>query len=283
MKLAVSMYSYYRTVKSQGMDITGFIEAAQEAGAEGVELLDFFYNDVEVEREEALAALAATGLPCPIFSVAQNFAKIDPTEREAQLQKIFFGVDEAVRFNSGVVRVFAGDVAPGITYDQAFEWIVEGLSEASKYAAKHGKRLGLENHGKLAGRGDQVKNLIDVVRERSGTDALGANPDTGNFLLVNQPSHEAIRQVAQYATMVHFKDFKPEPPGHEGFAYEALDGSRFLGTAVGEGSVDLPACIMALNDAGYDGWLSVEYEGEEDPITAVPRSIQNAKQILASI
>jgi sugar phosphate isomerase/epimerase len=277
------MYSYYRSVRSQGMDIPGFIQTAKDAGAEGVELLDFFYKDVQADHAAAERALEATGLPCPIFSVAQNFAKTDPAERSAQLAKIVFGVDEAVAFGAGVVRVFAGDIAEGITYDQAFEWIVEGLSEASKYAAQKGKRLGLENHGKLAGRGDQVRTLIEAVRERSGTDALGANPDTGNFLLVNQPSHEAIRQVAAYATMVHFKDFKPEPTGHQGFAYEALDGSRFVGTAVGEGSVDLRKCIQALHEAGYNGWLSVEYEGEEDPMTAVPRSIANAKEILKAL
>ena len=181
MKLAVSMYSYYRTVKSQGMDIPGFIRTAKEAGADGVKLLDFFYSDPINEREQAHEALKETGLPCPIFSVAQNFAKADPAEREAQLAKIVFGVDEAVRFGSDVVRVFAGDVSDGISYDQAFEWIVDGLSQASTYAAKRGKRLGLENHGKLAGRGDQVKKLIDVVRDRSGTDALVSKPRHGKL------------------------------------------------------------------------------------------------------
>jgi sugar phosphate isomerase/epimerase len=283
MKIAVSMYSYARTVQSAGMNIPSFIRTAKEAGAEGVELLDFFYKNPDADRAAALGALKETGLPCPIFSVGQNFAKRDPFEREEQLQKIRFGVDEAGKYGSEVVRVFAGDVAEGITYDEAFEWIVEGLTEASKYAASHGKRLGLENHGQLAGRGDQVRNLIEVVRQKSGVDALGANPDTGNFLLVNQPSHEAIREVAKYATMVHFKDFKPEPAGHQGWAYGALNGEKFLGTAVGEGEVDLPKCIQALRDAGYNGWLSVEYEGEEDPMTAVPRSIRNARAILDSL
>lgn len=280
MKIGVSMYSYYRTWRNEGLTIPEFIQTAAKAGAEGVELLDFFYKDPEVERQEALAALEGTGLPCPIFSVAQNFAKKLPAEREEQLQKIRFGVDEAVFFGASVVRVFAGDVAEGITFDQAREWIVEGLSEASKYAEQNGVRLALENHGKLAGRGDQVRDLIRDVRERSGNEALGANPDTGNFLLVNQASHEAIQQVAHLAYMVHFKDFKPATEGQEGFTFDALDGKRYLGTAVGEGEVDLAACLAALKSTGFDGWLSVEYEGEEDPREAVPRSIANARRFL---
>ena len=49
---------------------------------------------------------------------------------------------------------------------------------------------------------------------------------------------------------------------------------------LGEGSVDLEKCIKELKNVGFDGWLSVEYEGEEDPLTAVRRSIENARKFL---
>lgn len=275
MKIAVSMWSYFRSWKDGRIDIPGFIKEAKNAGADGVELLDFFYKDIEREREEAQNALTETGLPIPIFSVANNFAKLTPEERSAQVDRIKFGVDEANRFGAKVVRVFAGDVAEGITFDQARSWIVEGLSEASIYADSKYVKLALENHGSLAGRGDQVRGLIEDVRAKSGVNALGANPDTGNFLLVNQPSHEAIREVARYANMVHFKDFA-EGDG----PFIALNGQKYVGAAVGEGLVNLEQCILELKAAGFDGWLSVEYEGDEDPFSAVPRSIANARKYI---
>lgn len=274
------MYSYVRAVQQGRLDLPGFIHEAKRAGAEGVELLSYFYKDVAADRAKALAALAETGLPCPIFSISQNFAKTSAAERSAELDKIKFGVDEAGYYGAGVVRVFAGDVSPGISFEEARDWIVEGLTAAAEYAHKAGVRLALENHGKLAGRGDQVRELVGEVRLQSGCDAFGANPDTGNFMLVNQPSHEAIEQVAPYAYMVHFKDFRSALPSETEQIYTALDGSRWVGTAVGEGEVNLGACISALRDAGFDGWLSVEYEGVEDPFTAVPRSIANARQYL---
>jgi len=280
MKIGVSMYSYQQSVQAGKMDIPGFIHEAKRAGADGVELLTYYYKDLEADRGRALEALAEAGLPCPIFSVSQNFAKTDPEVREGEVEKIRFGVDEAVRYGAGVVRVFAGDVSAEVTFDQAREWIVAGLAEASKYAAERGVKLALENHGTLAGRGDQVRGLIDDVRTLSGVDALGANPDTGNFLLVNQPSHEAIAQVAALANMVHFKDFKLAEEGDPGYVYRALDGRGYVGMAVGEGEVELGRCIQILKDSGYDGWLSVEYEGAEDPITAVARSIENARKYL---
>lgn len=280
MRIGVSMYSYAQSVRNGLLDIPGFIKQAKLAGADGVELLEYYYKDIEKDRESALEALSETGLPCPIFSVGNNFAKLDPSERISQLKRIEFGVDEALKYGADTVRVFAGDVSEGITFEQARGWIVEGLSEASKYAQAHGIKLALENHGTLAGRGDQVRGIIEDVRSQSGSNALGANPDTGNFLLVNQPSHEAIGQVAPLANMVHFKDFMAAPSDYDGWAYVALDGQKFLGTAIGEGTVDLGQCIAELKSAGFDGWLSVEYEGAEDPFTAVPRSIGNARKYI---
>lgn len=287
MRIAVSMYSYNAAVQAGRLDLPSFIHEAGRAGAEGVELLDYYYpgggqdaDGVERSRAGAMEALAEAGLPVPIFSVGNNFAKPDPKEREAQVGRIRFGVDEALAYGAGVVRVFAGDVAPGLTFDQVRAWIVEGLAAASTYAHERGIRLALENHGKLAGRGDQVRGLIDDVRAMCGNDALGANPDTGNFLLVDQPSHDAISQVAPVANMVHFKDFAPAPADHKGWAYESLAGKRYLGACVGEGLVELESCIDRLRDAGFDGWLSVEYEGLEDPLVAVPRSIANARRFL---
>ena len=293
MKIGVSMWSYFHTWRKGGFDVPAFIREAKKAGADGVELLDFFYNDpdadrvqlfttdqVAIRRAAALEALAETGLPIPIFSVGNNFAKHDPAERVAELKEIEFGVDEALLYGAKVVRVFAGDVTETVTFDQAREYIVDGLSKASTYAHERGIRLALENHGTLAGRGDQVCGLIEDVRTRSGNSALGANPDTGNFLIVGQPSHEAIQEVAKYAYMVHFKDFAPAPANWEGFAYKTIHGEPLVGTAIGEGVVKLDECIQALKDAGFDGWLSVEYEGEEDPLTAVPRSVENARKYL---
>lgn len=291
MKVGVSMWSYFRAWRDHGLDIPGFIRTAHKAGAEGVELLDFFYHDVGADyskapnpalvgakRRDAMRALEETGLPVPIFSVAQNFAKVDPAEREIQLEKVRFGIDEAVLYGAKVVRVFAGDVSPGISFDQARAWIVEGLAAASAYAAEMGVKLALENHGHLAGRSEQVLGLIQDVRSASGNDALGANPDTGNFILVDQPSHEAVKEVAPYAYMVHFKDFKatddPDAP------FISLAGNRFWGAAVGEGTVNLSLCIAELKSAGFNGWLSVEYEGEEDCFNAVPRCLANTKNNL---
>jgi sugar phosphate isomerase/epimerase len=278
-KLGVSMYSYLRAVKDGRLDIATFIHEAKRIGADGVELLDFFYKDVESDRARAMIALQETGLVCGVFSVAQNFAKLSQDERKAQEAKVVFGVDEAVKYGAKTVRVFAGDVSEGITFDQARAWIIEGLTNVANYAKSNGVRLALENHGKLAGRSDQVRGIIDDARDLCGHDALGANPDTGNFQLVSQKSDEAIKDVAPYAYMVHFKDFKRKPEGWEGYTFKALDGTEFVGTVIGEGEVDLASCVSALKESGFDGWLNLEFEGEGDPIIDVEKSFRNTERL----
>lgn len=288
MRLAVSMYSYFGAVRDGRLDLPTFIHRAKRDGADGVELLDFFYRDNgrdaearDHDRGLAALALAETGLPVPIFSVGNNLAQPDAADREAHIDRIRFGVDEALHYGAGVVRVFAGDVREGVTFDDARAWIVEGLCRGADYAHERGIKLALENHGKLAGRGEQVRALIEEVRDRTGHDALGANPDFGNFVLVDDSPAEAVRAAAPLAYMAHFKDFAEAPSDSLEGTFASLGGKRYVGACVGEGVVDLAGCLGALHEAGFNGWLSVEYEGTEDCLTAVPRSIAAAKALLS--
>jgi len=124
MKIAVSMWSYFQSWKAGKLDLAGFIHEAKKAGADGVELLDFFYNEpdkprveefdhdyLEARRAQIFDALSETGLPVPIFSVANNFAKTDPELRDLAYRKIQFGVTEATKYGAEVVRVALQDRA----------------------------------------------------------------------------------------------------------------------------------------------------------------------------
>jgi sugar phosphate isomerase/epimerase len=270
------MWSYYRAWKNDGLTIPAFIYTSKELGADGVELLDFFWKDKDAELQEVDKALSQTGMPVGVYSVANNFVHEDESERSSNVKKITDGVDMAVHFGAKTVRVFAGNPIEGVTFEHALNWIVEGLSEAAKYAETHGITLALENHGKLAGRSDQVLKILELVGNR----ALKANPDTGNFLLVHQAPHEAVHALASVAAMVHLKDFTEVPDDYTGFAYESLDTIKYKGVVIGEGDVALEDCIHSLKNAGFNGWVNIEFEGEEDVATAIPRSVSVARHLL---
>jgi len=269
------MWSYVAAWK-RDMDIPGFIHEAKRLGVDGVELLDYFWEDRPAEIDAVDAALAETGLKVGIYSVSNNFVTPDAGERAAQVQVINAGVDSALHFGAKTVRVFAGNLRDNIKFDDALGWIIDGLSEAAGYAYERGVTLALENHGKLAGKSTQVETIL----RRVASPALKANPDTGNFLLVHEAPHDAIERLATRAAMVHFKDFREVPDNYDGFAYTSIDGLKFAGTAVGEGDVALAACVQSLREAGFDGWLNIEYEASEDPIAGVARSVENTFALL---
>ncbi|HEX5322423.1 MAG TPA: TIM barrel protein, partial [Capsulimonadaceae bacterium] len=151
MKLGVSMWSYAAAVRKGEMDMPGFIRTVKEIGADGVELLDYFWKDRAADMPAVEAALAETGLPVAVYSVSNDFVNPDAGLRADQVQVLRAGVDSAVHFGAKVVRVFAGNVKEGISFEDSFDWIVGGLKKAAEYAESKGVVLALENHGKLAG------------------------------------------------------------------------------------------------------------------------------------
>jgi sugar phosphate isomerase/epimerase len=274
MRVGVSMWSYVGHFQSEKMDVLSFLDTAKQLGVDGVELLDYFWKDKETELPKVKAKLAELNLPVSAYAIGNDFTSEDPAEREKALQAVKDGVDMAVTLGTDKVRVFAGH-HDEVGFEKALGWIIEGLKAGAEYAASKGVTLCLENHGTLAGRGDQVKTIIEAV----GSPALRANPDTGNFMCVKQDPTEAVAVLAPLTGSVHFKDFRWARPEETEHVYEGLHGSRVIGTAIGEGDVDLPAVVKLFRDAGYDGYLTIEYEGVEDPSTALPRSVAFAKTV----
>ncbi len=277
MKLGLSMWSYVHAYKRGDMSISRFVREAARVGADGVELLDFFWQDQDDEMPAVQDALRETGLPVGVYSVANDFVVGGEIAHRAQVETIIKGVDMAQALGARVVRVFAGNARPDISDADAFRCIVQGLSEAAAYAQARGVVLALENHGALAGLSGQVMLILDAV----GSTALGANPDTGNFLLMHDPPENAVARLAPRAAMAHLKDFVSVPPNYAGLTYTAPDGTKYAGTALGEGEVDVAACLDALRAAGFTGWINLEYEGEENPHDAVARSLAHARRLLA--
>jgi len=258
------------------MDVAGFLKYARDLGCEGVELLDMFWKDEE-EKRGAPDLLAEAGLVLSCYSLSNDFAHDDPAKRREQIDYMKAGIDDVAMLGTKISRIFGGSPKEGMSYEKARDYIIEGIEASAEYAATKGVVLALENHGRLCGKADQVLDLIAAV----GSDHFRANPDLANFTGVGDDPVEATRKLAQYTVHVHCKDILVVPPDQvtEGERTRS-DGTALRGVALGEGSVDLAACLDALREAGFRGFLSLEYEGREDPKTGVPKSVQHVKELL---
>jgi sugar phosphate isomerase/epimerase len=92
-----------------------------------------------------------------------------------------------------------------------------------------------------------VKRVIDAVN----SPWLKATLDTGNFL---EDPYDRLAKLAPDAVLLQAKTY------HGGGVWYTLD-------------LDYPRIAKIMRDAGYTGYVSLEFEGKEDPLTAIPKSL----------
>ncbi len=163
MRLSVSMWSVVQAVKAGKIDLPGFVEFAATQPVEGVELLDYFWADKQRQLPAVKKQISDAGLKLAVYSIGNDFFQPDPAARTAQLSDLKRGVDTANALEVSLVRVFSGNAKEGYSLADGMDWIVDGLAAGAAYAQAHGVTLALENHGLMAGRSDQVRDIINRV------------------------------------------------------------------------------------------------------------------------
>jgi sugar phosphate isomerase/epimerase len=280
MKTSLSVWSchhYFYDKTWKNIDFIRF--TGRNTRAEGIELLHRFWYP-EAESPVAIEkALQQENLQIACVSASNNFAVPDAARRAEQLRQITESVDIAAMFGAKIVRVFSGNRQEGVDFAEARRWIVEGLKAATEYAESKNVVLCLENHGLFAGKSEQVLGIIRDV----GSDSLRSTFDMGNFLLVDEEPGDALETLLPVVAHVHGKDFIRVEEGFAGESYEALSGSRYAGKVLGEGGVDVRGLLERLQSGGYDGWVSVEFEGNEEQKEGSIRSVEYVKRVLESI
>lgn len=159
-----------------------------------------------------------------------------------------------VRFDeaTGHLRqVVAGDNAPYARYiaehDRATDTAVATVKQLVPLAGKLGVTVGLENvWNNLWVRPEHFKWLVAA----GGSPWVKAYFDVGNHVKYPAPPEEWIRVLGKQIAKVHIKDYKLAADRHNG---------KFVHPR--EGSIQWPAVRRALEDVGYNGWLTVEDGG----------------------
>lgn len=271
MKLSVSAWSVHPNLFGKKTSLNEFIDICLDNGVKAVELLDCFWEH-EKQPYEVKKYIDSKNMVVSAYSIANDFVQ-EEEERLAQIDAVKRGIDMAVLLETPLLRVFSGDIKEGISFDEGKQWIIDSFKACASYAEDKGITMVLENHGYFAGRSEQVKEILQAV----DSNALKANTDTGNFLLVGENPLDAVRNLKDYIGFVHFKDFRKV--SEEG-TYMAMDGTWFEGEVIGHGDAPLAEIVKYLKESGYNGYFSIEYEGSGDPIQGTVDSIKIALDIL---
>lgn len=282
MKISVTSYSFWRYLQDGSMRWTDCAARAAEMGFDALEYTDLPGDTQEQRLENAAAIRAAAdavGLPICAYAVGANLYQPTPEQNRAEVERVKQLVDVAAVLGAPVMRhdvVWSlGKQGEARSFDRMLPCIAANAREISEYASKKGIRTCSENHGLIAQDSDRMERLFNAVAH----DNYGLLVDVGNFRCVDEDSVHAVSLLAPYAVHVHAKDFKPAETN--GFLTR---GHRYIqGTVVGEGSVPVKQCLAILQRAGYNGYVTLEYEGEEDPLTALPRGLQNLRRYLSEL
>jgi sugar phosphate isomerase/epimerase len=251
---AICAYSFRNQLKDGTMTYADIIRMVADLGADGIDLTAYWFADTNDETLFALKKLAYRS-SVAIYTIGVRVRLAQPTAelQTAELETLRKWVDVAEKLGASHIRVFGGAVPKGATEDQAVAWAVETLKRGAEISGRKGIILGVEDDGGITTNADRT---VEIVKKTASPWA-GINLDIGNF---PDDGYNQIEMCAPYATNVHFKT--------------AVRVNKQKQPA------DWPRILKILGAAGYKGYLSLEYEEEQDPVTNVPKLIQKMKETI---
>ena len=245
-------YSYRKYLENNKMTMEDFILRGVQLGVCGVDLTAYWIKSTDPDYLIGLRHLGEkNSVRFSGIAIGSSTVQADAGKRAQILEEIKKWVDATDRLGASHIRVFAGDVPRGATDEQAIQWTVDIMKAATDYSGKRGITLGIEDHGGITQRADV---LLEIMR-RINSPYTGINLDITHFLA--GPAGDPYAQIEAcipYATMTHIRDHFD-------------DGTP----------IDLDRVWRLFANHGYKGFMSLEYEGKEDEMTAVPKQIAQIK------
>jgi sugar phosphate isomerase/epimerase len=265
MKLSMAAYSFRDSLATRGtaeeiakagMRLEDVVDLGAKFGLDGIELTSYYFpKDVTNEYLMNLKQQCfRLGLDISGTAIGNDFCHKPGTERDEQLALTREWIDYAATMGAPVIRVFAGTVKEGDDEAAAIGRCIEGLNESLEYAAQKGVFLALENHGGITDTPDHMLRIIDGVKDSPW---FGVNLDGGNFN-TDDPYRDLAR-IAPYTINAQIK------------VMVTNNGTREL--------ADFPRIIGILKDAGYRGYIVLEYE-EDKPMAEVPKYLDILRELL---
>ena len=265
--IGVSTYSFWGFRRDEFRDIRKCIDLAAKMGFDGVEILQIQMKDFSpsmlqrIKRQAFMAGVDLMG-----FSTHQDFVDPDEIVRRRNVEQTISYIEQAYALGIPTLRINTGrwgtskdfdalmanrgiePVLEGYTEEQGFEWVIESMKQLVPYAEKCGVVLGLENHWGLGLTPEGVMRVVNAVK----SPWLQVTLDTGNFL---EDPYARLEKLAPHTVLLQAKTYYGKGRWYTLDIYYERVGK-------------------IMKKANYKGYVSLEFEGMEDPITAIPKSLE---------
>jgi sugar phosphate isomerase/epimerase len=289
MQLGVSSYSLSQLVRAGKMTQIEVIAKAKDIGFDCIE-----FSTLTVPPGESLPDFAKrlkaecerVGLPVVNYTIGADFLNGSGGDWTAEVERLKGEVRVAqVLGVKGMRHDATGGYRPEHRgprgFDDALPTLAKGCRAVTEFAADLGIRTMVENHGYFCQDSTRVEKLMNAVAHPN----FGWLVDMGNFICADEDPATALGRAMPYAFHVHAKDFHRKPgttpdPG-EGW-FQSRGGNYLRGSIIGHGDVPVVQCLRIMRRAGYDGVLSIEFEGLEDPIRGMTIGLANLRRYVAA-
>ncbi len=266
-RLGVSTYSFWRfNGPKEEYPIVDCIEQAAEMGFDGVEILHVQMTSEENGYLQEIKRTAfLNGLDLCGFSTHQGFVTPDEAEREENVERTIHQIELAHAMGIPTMRINTGrwgttpsfdelmanrGIEPpleGYTEEDGFDWVIGSIEKCLPHAEKCGVVLGLENHWGL---GRTPEGVMRIVRALDNP-WLKVTLDTGNFL---EDPYDKLEMLAPETVLLQAKTY------YGGGKWYALD-------------LDYDRIAAIMKAAGFEGYVSLEFEGMAEASEAIPKSL----------
>ena len=285
MKIGVSSYSFQQLISAEKETQLSIMKIAKDMGFDGIEFIDLDPPEgvseaqyAEMIREES----EKLSLPVTAYTISANLLK--DTGVDAEVERICRKVDIAKILGADKLRHDAAwsvpdDIRAFAGFEQVLPVLVDGCRRVTEYAQAKGITTMIENHGFFCQDSERVEKIINGV----GNANFGILLDIGNFACADENSALAAGRLAPYIKHVHAKDFHIKngngyDPG-SGF-FKSRGGNYLRGSIIGHGDIPVMQCLSIVKNSGYDGYVSIEFEGLEDCIKGIEIGFENLRKML---
>lgn len=267
-------------------DLKEAVKKAAKLGADGIQVYaargemdpDNFSHE---QRREFLKIVKDNGLYISAlcgdlggggFTVPEN------NGRKVEKSKVI--LEMAKEMETNIVTTHIGVVPADPGHDR-YKIMQEACFSLAEYADSLDAHFAIET-------GPETSAVLKGFLDSLGSKGVGVNLDPANLVMVTGDDPvKAVHNLKDYIVHTHAKDgkqlFYRDPEVVYGIKKDVIvTDSSFIEVPLGEGSVDFPAYLKALQEIGYKGFLTIEREVGENPGADIEKAVLFLKDIIAN-
>jgi sugar phosphate isomerase/epimerase len=266
-KISLAEWSFHRALFSGAMTHLDFItRARRDFDLDGAEYVNQFFMDKARDRgylQEMKSRAEGEGVRSVLIMCDSegDLGNPEESERARAVENHRKWVEAAKTLGCHSVRVNARS-NPDLSYEEQEKLAADGLLRLCEIADPHEIGVLVENHGGLSSNGA----WLSAVMKRVGHPRIGTLPDFGNFRLRETPEewydrYQGVRELMPFARAVSAKSHDFDENGEET-------------------TTDFLKMMRIVVDAGYRGFVGIEYEGER---LTEPEGVEKTKALLVRV